>query len=319
MSRGSVARLALLATIWGSSFLLIKLALEGMTPTQVVLGRLSAGAAVLLAIVVLRRQPLPREPVVWAHLALMGVVANIVPFWLFGFGEQRITSGLAGVLNGTTPLFTLVVALLALPEERWSRTRGAGLLVGFVGVVLVVGPWDSNPLTSSLSGQLACLTAAACYGVAFVYMRRFLSQRGHPPLALAAGQMAAAAVELWLVAPLIGRGAIAWTPTVVGSVALLGAVGTGLAYLLNYRLIADIGATSASMVTYLIPIVAVILGVIVLDEPLTWNLFVGAAVVILGVMLAEGRLGSLGGPPPPAAASAPAPAATGATARRRCG
>lgn len=320
MSRASVARLVLLATIWGSSFLLIKLALEGMTPTQVVLGRLSAGAAVLLMIVALTRQRLPREPVVWAHLALMGVVANIIPFWLFGFGEQRITSGLAGVLNGTTPLFTLAVALLALPEERWSRTRGAGLLLGFCGVVLVVGPWDTNPLTSSLPGQLACLGASACYGVAFVYMRRFLAGRGYPPLALAAGQMGVAAVELWLVAPLVGRGAIAWTPTVIGSVLILGAVGTGLAYLLNYRLIADVGATSASMVTYLIPIVAVALGVVALDEPLTWNLFVGAAVVIAGVMLAEGRLGSLGGGPPPgstvepAAAAAAGPAAPGAAA-----
>lgn len=290
MSRASLVRLCLLALMWGASFLLIKLALEGLSPLQIVLGRLSAGAAVLLLIVAWRRQALPRGVRLWGHLALLGLVANIVPFFLFGFGEERITSGLAGVLNGSTPLFTLVFALAVLPEERLSAARAVGLGLGFAGVVLVVGPWDTNPLTSSVPGQLACLGASACYGIGFVYTRRFVSGRGHPPLALAAGQLSAGTLMLWLAAPLLARDPIDLTATVVASVLALGAVGTGVAYLLYHRLVADAGATSTSMVTYLIPVVAVILGVVVLAEPIGWNLFAGAAVVILGVAVAEGRM-----------------------------
>ncbi|MDP8970276.1 MAG: DMT family transporter [Actinomycetota bacterium] len=299
MSRASLLRLCLLACIWGSSFLFIKLALAGLSPVQIVLARLTAGAAVLLAAVLLRRQPLPRAPVVWGHLALMGVIANIFPFFLFGWGEQRITSGLAGVLNGTTPLFTLVIALAALPEERWSPARGAGLLLGFAGVLLVVGPWNVDPATSSPTGQLACLAAAGCYGIGFVYSRRFLTGRGLSPLGLSAGQLSVAALILGLVSPLVAPDPVRLDWVVVGSVLALGAFGTGLAYLLYYRLIADAGATSASMVTYLIPVVAVVLGIGTLGEPVTWNLFAGAATVILGVALSEGRLGRWGRRPPP--------------------
>lgn len=290
MSRGSLVRLATLGSIWGSSFLLIKLAIEGVSPLQLVLGRLLAGSLVLLAILAVRGLALPRDPKLWAHLALMGVVANIVPFFLFGWGEQRISSGLAGVLNGATPLFTLALAVAALPEERLSATRLVGLVTGFVGVVLVVGPWDQNPLTSSVSGQLACLLAAACYGVALVYMRRFVTNRGVPTIVLATSQLTIATVMLAASAPFLMREPMTLTPSVVASVVALGALGTGIAYVLFYRLITDAGPTNASMVTYLIPIVAVVLGAVLLGEPVTWNLFVGAGVVILGVALAEGRL-----------------------------
>lgn len=290
MSLPNLARLGALALAWGASFLFIEVALEGLSPVQIVLGRLSAGATVLWSILAVRRQRLPRDLRLWGHLVVLGVVANIVPFSLFGFGQERVTSGLAGVLNGSTPLFTLLFALGALPEERLSVARGLGLGLGFVGVVLVVGPWDTNPLTSSLTGQLACLGASACYAIAFVYTRRFVSGRGYPPGTLAAGQLGAAAVLLWLAAPIVARGDVVLTPPVVGSVLALGAVGTGVAYLLYFRLIAEAGATNTSMVTYLIPLVAVALGVIVLGEPVGWNVFAGAAVVILGVAVAEGRL-----------------------------
>ena len=290
MSRGSAARLVLLALIWGASFLFIELALRGLSPMQIVLGRLLAGSAVLLAILAIRRQPLPRDGVVWGHLALLALVANIAPFFLYGWGQERITSGLAGVLNGTTPLFTIAFALGALPEERLSRARAAGLLLGFLGVILVIGPWDQNPLTSSIPGQLACLGAALCYGISTVYARRFLTGRGTPVLSLSAAQVLIGTVIMLAAAPWLARGPVTLAPEVVASVLLLGGVGTGAAYLLYYRLIGDAGATSTSMVTYLIPVVAVTLGVVVLSEPVSWNLFAGAAVVILGVAVAEGRL-----------------------------
>lgn len=290
MTRGSAARLGLLALIWGSSFLLIKLALEGMSPTQLVMGRLLFASGALAFVVAVTGRALPREVRVWGHLALMSVVANIIPFFAFAWGEQRVTSGMAGILNGTTPLFTLVVALAALDEERWSPTRAAGLVTGFLGVVVVVGPWRANAGVNAVSGQLACLGAAACYGIAFVYTRRFLANRGLAPLALSAAQILLATVILGVTVPWTARQAMTLTPVVVGSVVVLGAVGTGFAYLLYYRLIGDVGATTASMVTYLIPIVAVALGVAVQGDPLTWNVFVGAVIVILGAAVAEGRL-----------------------------
>jgi drug/metabolite transporter (DMT)-like permease len=291
MRRASAIRLALLACLWGASFLFIKVALRGLSPVQIVLGRLALGAAVLLIVVALRREPLPRSPIVWWHLAVAAVVANIVPYFLFGWGEQRTSSALAGVLNATTPLFTLVFALATRTEPRTTAVRLAGLLLGFVGALTVLAPWQVGSGQGSLSGQAACLLAAACYGVAYIYMRRFLTGRGFPPLALAASQLTAATVLLALVAPVLARQPITLTEDVLGSIIALGALGTGIAYLLNYRLIADEGATTASTVTYLLPIVAVVLGILILGEPLTWNVFVGTALILAGVALAEGRLG----------------------------
>ena len=290
MSRASATRLAALSCIWGASFLLIKVSLEGLAPTQVALGRVAAGAAVLVVAAAVSGQRTRWSWRLAGHLAFLGLVANVGPFVLFAWAEERIPSGLAGILNGTTPLLTLIVAIALLPEERASVARVAGLLLGFGGVVLIVGPWREGLSGASVAGQAACLLAASCYGVSFVYTRRFVSQRGHPPLLLAAGQLTAASVWLLAAAPAVADDPVDLTARVVAAIATLGAVGTGFAYLLYYALIRDVGATTSSMVTYLIPIVAVFLGVVVLDEPLTWNVFAGAAVVITGVLIAERRL-----------------------------
>ncbi|MEX2572085.1 MAG: DMT family transporter [Gemmatimonadota bacterium] len=293
MSRANVLRFLLLATIWGASFLFIEVSLRGLNPMQVVVGRVVTGAAVLLVLVAVGRQSLPRGWAIWGHLTLLAMTANIIPFFLFAWAQERVTSGLAGVLNGSTPLFTLAIAVAALPEERASAGRLGGLLLGFLGVVIVVGPWDQNPLTSSVPGQLACLGASLCYGISFVYTRRVLTGRGFRPLALSAGQLGAAGAIMLVIAPWIARGPVTLSAPVLGSIVTLGALGTGLAYPLYYRLIVEAGATTASLVTYLTPIMAVLLGAVVLGEPVTWNLFAGAAVVILGVATAEGRLGRL--------------------------
>lgn len=290
LSRGNVVRLMVLATIWGSSFLLIKFALEGLSPVQIVMARLTAGAVTLLAVLAVRRQPLPKDRMLWVHLTAMSVVANIIPFFLFGWGEQRITSGMAGVLNGTTPLFTMLFAVSMLPEERLSLGRALGLFFGFVGVVVVVGPWDQSGV-NAWTGQLGVVLAAACYGIGLTYTRRYITGRGDL-VGLVAGQLLAGSVLLWLFAPVLADTPMHLDARVVLSSLGLGAIGTGFAFLLFFRLIQDAGATTASMVTYLIPVVAVVLGVVVLAEPLTWNLFVGAAVVIVGVAIADGRLRS---------------------------
>lgn len=289
MSGNALARLVLLASIWGCSFLFIKVAVGGMTPVQVVLARVALGAATLAGIVALRRLRLPRDAVIWAHLAFVGIVANLVPFFFFAWGEQHVDSGLAGIYNATTPLFTLLVAMAALPAERPTPTRLAGLVLGFLGVVVVMAPWQGLH-GASLLGQLACLGAGACYGIAIVYTRRFLSPRGFPPLVLACGQLVAATALLLLAVPLWTTAAPALRLDVSLSVLALGALGTGIAYLIFYGLIGEVGATSASTVTYLVPVVAVALGVVVLAERIGWNDFAGAGVVVLGIAVAENRL-----------------------------
>lgn len=289
MSRSALARLGLLAAIWGCSFLFIKVALEGLSPAQLVLGRLAAGALVLLPLLAARRQRLPRRPVIWAHLAAAATVGNVLPFLLFAWGEQRISSGRAGVLNATTPLCTVLVAIVVLPDERPTPARVAGLVLGFLGAVVVVAPW-ADQVGADVAGQLACLLAAACYGIAFVYIRRNLSGAGLSSVALAAGQLLAATVLLGVLSPLVARGQVHPTARVVLSVLALGGLGTGLAYVVVYGLVRDAGATTASMVTYLVPVTAVALGALLLHERFGWNVFVGAAIVVTGVALAEGRL-----------------------------
>ncbi len=283
------ARIVVLAGIWGCSFLFIKVALEGMTATQVVLGRIVLGAVAILAWVAIRREPLPRQPSVWLHAAAMGLISNVVPFLGFAWGEENgATSGLAGIYNATTPLWTLVFVLLVLPTERPTRARLIGLVAGFVGVLVVLAPWRSLH-GAALDGQLACLGASACYGVAFVYTRKFLSGRA-APLGLATAQLTCAAVEIGLVAPIVATHSVSLPPRVWLSVLALGAAGTGIAYVFYYGLVRDVGPTTASTVTYLVPLVAVTLGVAALGESLRWNDFVGALVVLAGILVAEDRL-----------------------------
>ena len=247
------------------------------------------GTAVMLAVLAIARHHLPRGPAPWAHLAVMAVVANIAPYFFFGWGIERIASGLAGVLNATTPLFTVVFALTTR-SERLSAVRMAGLLLGFVGVVVLAAPWRTTALGGSLSGVGACLLGSACYAASYVYARRFLTGLGFSALVLSTGQMAAGAMLLVLATPIVARTAVTLTPTVIASVLVLGILGTGVAYVLNYRLIADEGAIAASTVTYLLPVVAVVLGALILNEPLTWHLLAGGLTVLVGIAVSEGRL-----------------------------
>jgi drug/metabolite transporter (DMT)-like permease len=248
-----------------------------------------AGAAVMLATLAISRQHLPRELAPWAHLTVMAVVANIAPYFLFGWGIERVASGLAGVLNATTPLFTLAF-VLTTRSERLSAVRVSGLLLGFVGVVILAAPWRTTTLGGLLPGVGACLLGSACYAASYVYARRFLTGRGFSSLVLSTGQIAAGAALLVLATPIVARSPMTLTPSVTASLLVLGILGTGVAYVLNYRLIADEGAVAASTVTYLVPVVAVVLGALILDEPLTWHLLVGGVIILVGVAVSEGRL-----------------------------
>jgi len=282
--------MATLAAIWGSSFLFIKIGVAELHPMFVALGRVLGGAMALVIALLLTRDRLSRDPRFWGHNAVVAVLGVTLPFTLFGFGEQRVSSVLAGIWNSVTPLVALPMAVLVFRTEQLTRRRILGLILGFVGAATILGVWQGVG-GSSLAGQLMCLTAAACYGVAIPYTRRFITPRSESGLAASATQLLIATVLLGVVAPLAGDGfpaiaALSWQ--VVASVAALGVLGTGLAFVLHMRNIRLLGASTASMVTYLIPVFATVIGVLVLGEELAWFQPVGAAIVLLGVAIAQG-------------------------------
>jgi drug/metabolite transporter (DMT)-like permease len=281
-------RFLVLALLWGSSFTLIKEALAGLSPAQLVLARLVLGAAVLLSVAAVRRVGLPRGAPVWGHLAAAALFGNVIPFLLLSYGERSAGAGIAGVLVGATPLLTLTVAAFALAEERATTRKLTGLLVGFAGLVVVVAPWRTE--LGSTGGELACFGAAVSYAIGFVYVRKFLSPRHLAPMSLAAGQLSAAVVLQAAVSPFLQWGAVTLTPRVTVSIVLLGVLSTGLAYVLYFRLIGEVGATTASAVNYVVPIAAVAVSAILLDEPITANVVVGGVIVLAGMAYAENRL-----------------------------
>ncbi len=299
INRGSLLRLSLLALVWGSSFLWIKLALRSLSPVQIVLVRLALGALVLLVFCRLRGLALPRGARRWSHLAVAALVANSVPYLLFAVGERTVDSSLAGVLNTTTPLWTITIGLAAQQERRVGGARGTGLVVGFAGALLVLSPWHA---TADVWGALACLGAALCYGIAYVYTGRYLSGWGVNPVAMVAGQLVAATALMAVVTPLAGTQPIHPRADALVGLAILGVLGTGIAYALNYRLVIDDGPTAASTVTYLLPVVSVLLGVAFLHEVLSFHVAVGLVLALLGVAMTRRR------PPQPKPEPAPEPA-----------
>jgi drug/metabolite transporter (DMT)-like permease len=282
--------LVALAAIWGCSFLFIEVGIRELHPTYVTLGRVVTGALTLLVVLAVTRKSLPRSPRLWGHLFLLGGVGVALPFTLFGYGEQRIPSLLAGIWNGTTPLVVLPLAVLVFRTERFTAHRVAGLVLGFVGGLTVLGVWRGVG-GGELSGQMMCLAAAACYGVAIPYQKRFITDAKESGPALSAGMLISATAQLLVVAPLVAGAPPAPADLsfeVVGSVVALGALGTGLAFVLHMRNIRLIGASRASMVTYLVPIFAVAVGILVLDESISWYQPLGALIVLAGVAVSHG-------------------------------
>ena len=288
MNRATTVRMGLLALIWGSGFLWIKLGIGGLSPVEVTLSRLVLGSAVLFAVVAVRRGSLPRSPVVWLHITMAALFANAAPYLLFAVGEQHVASATAGMLNATTPLWTVLIALGTRHQRAVTARQAAGLVIGFGGAVLIFAPWRAVSGLASI-GAVACLAAAACYAVSYVYMDKFLARRGIGPVVLSACQLGAASVWLAIVLGVTGAPAPRLDATVVASVLILGLIGTGAAYVLNYQIIASVGATVASTVTYLLPVVAIILGFLVLGERITLADLAGIALILAGVALSRNR------------------------------
>jgi drug/metabolite transporter (DMT)-like permease len=281
-----------LAAIWGTSFLFIKVGVRELHPLWLTFGRVAAGTLTLLVVLAVLRRRLPRDPVLWGHLTVVAMLGVVLPFTLFGFGEQRVSSVLAGIWNAATPLVALPLAVLAFRTERMTWRRSAGLAVGFAGVLVVLGVWRGVG-GAQLTGQLMCFGAAMCYAVAIPYQKRFIAGRTGSGLSLAAAQLLIALAVLGIAAPLLAGAPpapAALSTDVLLSVLALGALGTGLAFVLNFRVIRVAGASTSASVTYLMPVVATLVGVLVLREHLVWNQPVGALIVLAGVAVSQGVL-----------------------------
>ncbi|MFJ8636632.1 DMT family transporter [Streptomyces sp. NPDC093568] len=281
-------RFAALSLIWGFSFLLIKVGTDGFAPFQVTLGRLVFGTAVLAAAMAVKRERLPRGVRTWGHLAVAAFLLNALPFSLFAYSELTIPSTLAGICNATSPLWGMALSLVALSEDRPTRIRVAGLGIGFLGVLTVLGAWQGFHGLDA-TGTAMALLASLSYPVGWIYVRRTLAGSGESHLSLTGAQLLLATVQLAVVTPLFTSLPTHFSAVPLLAIVALGALGTGLAVLLQYGLVAEVGPTTAQMVTYFIPVIATAAGVAVLGESLRWTTPVGAVIVLVGAALTQVR------------------------------
>ncbi|MFD3518059.1 DMT family transporter [Streptomyces sp. NPDC058657] len=281
-------RFAALALIWGFSFLFIKVGTQGFAPFQVTFGRLLFGTLVLVAAMAVKRTRLPRSARTWGHLTVAAFFLNALPFSLFAYAELTIPSTLAGICNATSPLWGMVLSLVALSEDRPSRRRVAGLGLGFLGVLTVLGAWQGFS-GLDLTGTAMALLASLSYPVGWTYLRRTLGGSKDSALSMTGAQLLLATVQLAVVTPLFTTLPSSFPVLPLAATVALGALGTGLAMLIQYNLVAEIGPTTAQMVTYFVPVIATVAGVTLLDEHLAWNTPVGALVILAGAALTQSR------------------------------
>ncbi|MFF2848193.1 DMT family transporter [Streptomyces sp. NPDC058001] len=281
-------RFGALSLIWGFSFLLIKVGTHGYAPFQVTLGRLAFGTAVLAVALLVKRERLPRGARTWGHLAVSAFLLNAVPFSLFAYAELTVPSTLAGICNATSPLWGMALSLVALSEDRPTRRRVAGLGIGFLGVLTVLGAWQGFQ-GLDFKGTAMALLASLSYPIGWIYVRRTLAGSPHSNLSLTGGQLLLATVQLAVVTPLFTSLPTRFAVVPLLAIVVLGALGTGLALLMQYGLVAEVGPTTGQMVTYFIPVIATAAGVAILGEPLSWSTPVGAVIIIAGAALTQSR------------------------------
>ncbi|MFN2227728.1 MAG: DMT family transporter [Anaerolineae bacterium] len=276
--------LLILGTIWGSSYLFIKVTVAEVPPLTLVAGRLTLAAVILWAVMVASRQAMPRRRSLWGAYTVMGFFSGTLPYVLISWGEQYISSGLAALLQATMPIFTVLMAHFAIREERLTVASVLGVAVGFAGVAVLMLPDLRQGLHASLWGQAAIVASSASYAGAAVYAR--LRLRGQSPMASTTGQLTMGAVLTLPLALLIDR-PFHLSPSPQAWWAWLGLIllGTVIAYIIYYAIIERTSATFVSMVTYVIPVNGLLLGALVLNEALTLNVLVSAALILAGVVL----------------------------------
>ena len=284
-------RLLALSVLWGGSFFFVEVALSDLPPLWIVVLRVSLGAAVLWIFILAAGGRPPASARRWGQFATMGVLNNVAPFCLFAYGQTEIASGLAAILNATTPIFTVIIASVLLADERLTKGKLVGVVIGFLGVAILIGPSAFAALDGSFWTKLACLFAAISYAFAGVYGRRF-AQEGVAPIQAAAGQVTASAAFLlpivFFLHPIGTFGPVsAETWAAIAGLALLS---TALAYGLYFRILATAGATNILLVTFLIPISSIGLGISLLGEAISAYQVAGMAVIGCGLVFIDGRL-----------------------------
>lgn len=280
--------IVILSILWGGSFFFVGVAVKELTPLTIVWCRVALAAIILLVVVRIIGDKMPSTPKIWGTFFIMGVMNNLIPFSLIVWGQTYIESGLASILNATTPIFSVVLAHFLTREERLSGNRIAGILIGWLGVAVLIGVTSLREFGVAVMGQMAVLGAAFSYAGAAIYGRRF---KGMNPLVVATGMLCASTVMMTLPALLIEQ---PWhlSPGGATLAALFGlaAVSTSLAYIIYFRVLATAGATNILLVTFLIPISAILLGYMVLGERLGWNAFAGMGLVFMGLAAIDGRV-----------------------------
>ena len=278
-----------LGIVWGCSFIFIKLGLEFLTPFGVAFGRCALGALALLIYSRIKKISLVKDRRMLGHLWVVSLLLNVIPGILFALAETQVTSILAGIINAVTPLMTLIAIILVSRNEPPTKPQVIGLLMGFLGVLTVLGAWNglgSNPLWAIL----VLLAAVTCYGFSFPYSRRFILPANLSPESMATTQVSLGALTLL---PLFLVDGIAKDEYRLGPVLamiLLGVFGSGFAYIWNFSIMRAAGSAIASSVTYVTPVVAVAVGLIFLEEKLHWYEPVGAVIVLFGAAIAQGRI-----------------------------
>ena len=274
--------------MWGCSFIFIKLGLEFLTPAGVAFGRVVLGAISLLIIARLRGISLPQGKRTWLILWVVSLLLNVIPGFLFAFAEVKVTSILAGIINACTPFAALIFILLLSKDEKPKSFQIQGLLIGALGVGVVLGVWNGFGKNSGV-GVVALFIAISCYGLSFPIIRKYLIPLKLQPESLAAGQLATGA--LTLLPFFLYHGVNSYQPRPIAALGMLalGIFGSGVAYIWNFRIVALAGSAIASSVTYLTPVVAVLVGWIFLGEKISWHEPVGALIVIFGAAMAQGR------------------------------
>ena len=278
-----------LGIVWGCSFIFIKLGLEFLTPIGVAFGRVSLGALTLVLWARFKRIALPKDRMMWLHLWVISLLLNVIPGILFALAETEVTSILAGIINAVTPLMTLLAIMIAFREEKPKNYQVAGLLMGFLGVLTVLGAWQGlgdNPA----SAVVALLCAVACYGISFPYSRKFVLPKKLQAESLAAGQLIMGTFTLLPLYLIDGIAEDKYAIAPVLAMLALGILGSGFAYIWNFKIMEAAGSAIASTVTYVTPVVAVIVGIIFLGEEVTWYEPVGGLIVLLGAAIGQQRI-----------------------------
>jgi drug/metabolite transporter (DMT)-like permease len=290
MGRREWAMLVALSVLWGGSFLFVGVAVREIPPLALVTARVILAALALHLVLGLSGTPFPMTRAAWSAFLGMGLLNNAIPFTLIAWGQAHIASGLASILNATTPLFTVLVAHRLTADERMEGRRLAGVIIGFMGVALMVGGAALREVGVDVAAQVAVLLAAVSYAFAGVFGRRFKAL-GIPPLATAAGQVTASSL---LLLPVTLALAPPWTlampsPTALAAVLALALASTALAYILFFRILASAGATNVAIVTFLIPVSAIVLGAVFLGERLDAKHLAGMGLIGLGLAVLDGR------------------------------